>query len=324
VKTITFALSLLCSCVSAAYAGDQTAQELFLSAKKQANLFAGQSSPFQLDVDFVTQLNVPRKGHLTLKWEKTDRWWRNIRMESFEQTEVRNGEMLYTVRNFDFTPPRIAELISMLQFPDSKSPVSVKQRKERSERDSQMICFQVQQPDQREKHELCLEGVTHDIMTDEWKQLADEKREERYSAYKDFAGHRYPRKLELLVNGIKMTTADVTKLELIDFNESLLTPPKGAIERRQCAGLKHATPVKTPDPAYPRSASENRMSGDSTVAMTVLQDGSVTDIHLVGSASRSMDEATLQTLKTWRFKAAMCGSDPVISDIEVIVSFRLQ
>lgn len=66
------------------------------------------------------------------------------------------------------------------------------------------------------------------------------------------------------------------------------------------------------------------MMGDTTVTMTVLTDGSVTDIQLVGSAASSMDEATLQTLKTWKFKPAMCGAEPVVSDIEVVVSFRLR
>lgn len=64
--------------------------------------------------------------------------------------------------------------------------------------------------------------------------------------------------------------------------------------------------------------------GETTVAMTVVTDGSVTDIQIVGSAARSMDDATLQTLKSWRFKPAMCGADPVVSDIEVVVSFRLE
>jgi protein TonB len=88
--------------------------------------------------------------------------------------------------------------------------------------------------------------------------------------------------------------------------------------------MKHAVPVKTPDPMYPKSASLNKLMGDTTVAMTVLTDGSVTDIQIVGSAARSMDDAALQTLKSWRFKPAMCGPEPVVSDIEVVVSFRLE
>jgi TonB family protein len=64
--------------------------------------------------------------------------------------------------------------------------------------------------------------------------------------------------------------------------------------------------------------------GDTSVAMTVLTDGSVTDVRLIGTSSRSMDEVTLQTLKGWKFKPAMCGSEPVVSDLEVVVSFRVQ
>jgi len=76
--------------------------------------------------------------------------------------------------------------------------------------------------------------------------------------------------------------------------------------------MKHPVPIKTPDPM-----------GDTTVARTVLGDGSVTDIQLIGTASQSIDNATLATLKGWKFKPAMCGTESVVSDIEVVVCFRL-
>jgi NAD-dependent SIR2 family protein deacetylase len=53
------------------------------------------------------------------------------------------------------------------------------------------------------------------------------------------------------VNGTKVITANVDNLTTAPFDETLLVPPKGAIERRQCADMKHAVPVKTPDPVYP-------------------------------------------------------------------------
>jgi TonB family protein len=131
-------------------------------------------------------------------------------------------------------------------------------------------------------------------------------------------------KLQLIVTGSVVITANVQDLTTTVFDQALLLPPKGAIERRQCSDMKHAVPMKTPDPMYPKSASQNKRMGDTTVAMTVLTDGSVTDIRLIGTATRSMDDATLQTLKGWKFKPAMCSSEPVVSDIEVVVSFRLQ
>ena len=123
---------------------------------------------------------------------------------------------------------------------------------------------------------------------------------------------------------IKAITAQVATLSTAPLDEALLVPPKGAIERRQCAGMKHPVPVKTPDPLYPKSASQNRLIGDTVVSMTVFLDGSVGEIELIGRGGRSMDDATLQTLKGWKFKPAMCGAEPVVSDIEVVVSFRLK
>ena len=189
----------------------------------------------------------------------------------------------------------------------------------------EMSCLQAERENVRGKpHEVCVNSASREILSDEWQEPPDEQRREQYTDYFDFEGHRYPRKLELLVNGIRVLTANVGNLTTAAFDETLLVRPKEAIERRQCADMKHAVPVKTPDPTYPNSASQNKLMGDSRVAMTVLTDGSVSDIQLVGKAARSMDDATLRTLKSWRFKPAMCGADPVVSDIEVVVSFRLR
>src|SRR5438093_5522639 len=86
------------------------AQQLLVTAKQQSTLFQDQANPLQLDVNFVAQMNVPAQGHLTLKWEAKDNWWRRIVMGDFEQIEIRNGDRLYTTRNISFTPVRIREL----------------------------------------------------------------------------------------------------------------------------------------------------------------------------------------------------------------------
>lgn len=48
--------------------------QLLITAKQRETL-SRPSYPFQLDVDFVLQIRVPTQGHLTLKWEASDRWW---------------------------------------------------------------------------------------------------------------------------------------------------------------------------------------------------------------------------------------------------------
>jgi TonB family protein len=315
---------LICFPALSGAATDPAGQQLLIAAKHQASLFQAQASPFQLDVDFVVQIKVPTQGHLTLKWEGTDRWRRKIIMDGFEQIEVQSGERLFTSRSISFTPVRIGELVSLLQFAEGSEGVIVKKQKQRIENGIETTCLQVEREGVKAKpHDVCVDAASHEILRDEWQEPPDERRKEQYSEYFDFGGHHYPRKLQLLVNGSPVITANVQDLTTIDFDPALLLPPNGAIERRKCSDMKRAVPIKSPNPIYPESAHKNKLMGDTTVAMTVLTDGSVSDIRLVGTAARSLDEVSLQTLKGWKFKPALCGSEPVVSDIEVVVSFRL-
>lgn len=323
-QLIILVTGLLLGCLPALGGTDPSAQQLLISAKQQANLYRDQASPFELDVAFIAQINVPVQGHLTLKSEAKDRWWRKVAMGNFEQIEIRDGDRLYTSRNTEFTPVRVVELVRMLQFAEGSEGLSVKKQKRRLDGGIEMSCLTAERENSKNwPHEICVNLATHEILSDDWQQPPDERRSEVYSDYFDFGPHRYPRKLELRVNGVKLITANVDSLTVAPFDDTLLVPPKGALERRQCDDMKQATPLKTPDPMYPTSARQNRMMGNTEVAMTVLTDGSVTDIHLVGSATRSLDDATMQTLKGWKFKPAMCGTEPVVSDIHVTVSFRL-
>lgn len=315
---------LFLKCLPLLGSTDPTAQQLLVTAKEQASLYRDQASPFELDIGFIVQINAPIQGRLTLKWEASDRWWRKIVMGDFEQIDIRNGEKLHTSRNIEFTPVRVRELISLLEFAEGSEHLVVEKQKQRLESGIEMTCLRVEHKDINDRaDEICVDPATHEILSDNWQEPPDERHSELYSDYFGFGAHRYPRKLELRVNGIRLITANVDSLTTVSFDETLLSPPKGAIERRRCADMKHAIPLKTPNPMYPKSAKQNRMMGDTAVAMTVLTDGSVTDIHLVGSAARSMDDVTMQTIKSWRFKPAMCGTEPVISDITAVVSFRL-
>jgi TonB family protein len=95
-----------------------------------------------------------------------------------------------------------------------------------------------------------------------------------------------------------------------------------AIARRQCEHMIHPEAIKTPDPPYPGSAIQRHTEGTSTVALTVLPDGTVEYVNLIGSAGHDMDQVTQEIVKTWKFKPAMCGNEPVAVDIRVEMTFR--
>lgn len=321
-KPIFPILLLFCIQPLCAVSADQEAEQLLKDARQQANIFHKDAEPFQLEADFVAQVQTPLHGHITLKWESSGHWWRKVTMADFVEIDVRNGEKQYTTRNGAFTPARVTELIRLMEFPGNTEGV-VKKKKQRVENGVELTCLKVEaKAIERMAREVCLSS-SHEILKSVSTWGSDEQRIESYTDYEDFKGRRYPQKLEVEANGSKVLTATVTGLTTASFDQALLTPPNGAIERRHCKDFSYAVPIKTPDPMYPMSASPNKMMGDTTVSITVETDGSVSDVHLLGGSTQSMDDATQKTIRGWKFKPAMCGAEPVISDMEVVVSFRM-
>jgi hypothetical protein len=149
-------------------------------------------------------------------------------MDAFEQIEIRNGDRLYTSRNIPFTPVRIGELISLLQFAEGSAGLLVKKQKQRVENGVEITCLRVENKNFKVKpHEVCVNSSSYEILRDEWQEPPDERRKEQYSDYFDFRGHHYPRKLQLLVNGSVVITANVQDLTTTVFDQALLLPPKG-------------------------------------------------------------------------------------------------
>ena len=150
-------------------------QQSLVTAKQQASIFHDQAKPLQLDVDFLVQIIVPRQGHLTLKWEAKDRWWRKVVMGEFEQTDIRNGDRLYTSRNMSFSPVRIGELISLLDFAEGSEGLLAKKQRKRVDNGVEMSCLQVEHENVRGKaHQVCINPVSRETVSDEWQEPPDE------------------------------------------------------------------------------------------------------------------------------------------------------
>lgn len=89
------------------------------------------------------------------------------------------------------------------------------------------LLLKVEQEKVRSKaHQVCINPVSDEIVSDEWQEPPDERRWEQYGDYFDFEGHRYPRKLELLVNESRVVTANVVTLTTAAFDEKLPVAPK--------------------------------------------------------------------------------------------------
>jgi TonB family protein len=65
------------------------------------------------------------------------------------------------------------------------------------------------------------------------------------------------------------------------------------------------------------------VSGEVTLAVDVLPDGSTNNIRIVKSLYPALDQAAVETVALWKFKPATKAGVPVKAEIKVAVSFRL-
>lgn len=321
-RSLTLATAILLSAVSPLAAKENpAAQQLLDTAPKPTDLFEHNSQPFQMQVDFTIQLQVPTQGHFLMKWKSKDQWWTKLILGRFQQITINNGEMRYTSRNVSFTPLRVRELFDLIQFMQPiPTPIAEKQ-KNRLENNLAITCVEARFKEVKSNSlEFCLDQTSHELLSENWENVPDEKSKRQFSDYFGFNGVRYPRKLQYFESGSKIISAEVIKLEALDFDSSLLIPPSGSIERRFCGGMKPPVPLKTPQPEFPSSSS---IIGDSAVSLTILTDGTVGDIQLTGRGGQTLDNPTLAALRKWKFKPAMCGTEPVVADLQVVVSRRI-
>jgi hypothetical protein len=216
------------------------AQQTLSMAQRQSDLLGGAGEPFQLGMDFVADVKTgvgPSTGHLELKWEAKDRWWRQIEMGGFKLTEIRVGSKLYTSRNAGYTPLAVREFLSLLEFSQvdqRRNQLVVKEQKRCKKGGVKAFCIKGElAADSNERHDIVVSATDSQILSDDWKIAPDQTRKEEFSKWVALDKYRYyPRELQLSVNGDKIVTASVTSLTTAPFDETLLIPPQGALASR--------------------------------------------------------------------------------------------
>src|ERR1035441_1789942 len=160
--------AILLGCVPLLFgSSDPTAQQQLFAARQQADIFHDQASPFQLEIDFVAQLNVPTTGHLILMWDAKDRWWRKVVMGDYGQIEVRNGEKLSIRRNLGFTPLQIQQLNSLLAFPKfSEDLIAMKERYQEQNGVIAGCIMAERQGSKSSPYEVCIDAASREIRSE--------------------------------------------------------------------------------------------------------------------------------------------------------------
>ncbi|MEL1264313.1 energy transducer TonB [Pseudoxanthomonas putridarboris] len=80
--------------------------------------------------------------------------------------------------------------------------------------------------------------------------------------------------------------------------------------------------IDTPPPAYPREAECDSDGGTVVLRVTIHQDGVPSNVAQAQSSGHpALDQAALEAVRTWKFRAATRNGQPVSHTITVPVTF---
>jgi len=281
---------------------------------------------FHMELDFVAQqVNPPETGHLSWNWASKDLWRQEITLGTFHQITVRKQDQLFTARNLGFTPLAVTQLNELLRDPSAKKGDWTINKVKQPTSDGMKQCIELSDDAEKThdwKRQICINPTTEDVLSDEWNRGGESGKEE-FADFQPYEDRSYPRSLSLVKNGVPAVRAVVTLLEEKSYDAAEFVAPPNAIVRRQCEHITYPVALHTPSPSYPAEARRQHAAGTSIVSLTVLPDGSVENVQLIGSSAKQLDTVTEQIVKTWKFKPAMCGAEPITYDIQVQVNFRL-
>ena len=97
----------------------------------------------------------------------------------------------------------------------------------------------------------------------------------------------------------------------------------GDAYRPGLGGVTAPRTIYAPDPQYSDQARSVKFTGSVLLWLIVGADGLPKDIRIVRSVGLGLDERALDTVKTWRFEPGRKDGQPVATQINVEVSFRL-
>jgi len=302
----------------ALWSSDQaTAKNLLEAASKQAAIWDSSDRPFLIDVDFtVVQSTAPVQGHLRVRYQAKDLWWRRASIAKFEEVKFQKGEQTYELRNADATPKLLWELLKLLHAGVGYEKLLAEGDKQRFENGYSIDCVKAHDPNFTKAHiEICIDTSTHDIVS-ETRKVAGYSRDfvERlqFADFAEFQGHRFPRRLDSTKDGHPQISATVTDLKESSIDPKLFEPPPGALERTECANMTRPQEIDHPIPELHLGPGET-IQIDAEV--TVLTDGSVGKVAVAGSSGGQQAGTLVNSLRRWKFRPAMCGSRPVVSDV---------
>jgi hypothetical protein len=233
---------------------------------------------------------------------------------------VLNGERRYILRNAPFEPQRVSDLKNLLNLSTHFPKSNASNEKKKKLNGVEVLCIQTKSRDTGTNWgDVCIDPRNMHVVSEISKGIGDVTLMKEFSDYIPLAGHEFPTTFKTKENDRMVMDAHITSLHTSAFDDALLTPPPGAIERRECEGI---IPPLIRNQSRDHVPSLDGPGGITSLLITVGTDGSVAEAHVIGRSTPEMDEKILKSLSGWKFSPAMCGEEPVVADVTVAIQIQ--
>lgn len=109
----------------------------------------------------------------------------------------------------------------------------------------------------------------------------------------------------------KSVVTDVT----LDF-----APPKGDIAD---SSVTPPMLIYQPNPPYPQDSKAAKLEGNVVLEVMIAADGTVSNVKVINSLNKELDDIAVKTVKKWKFLPALKAGEPVACKSAVSVNFKL-
>jgi hypothetical protein len=300
---------------------DETDTErLVAKSHELTNLTAIGSSPFALHASlfFNDPSGDPRippaRGSYVFTWESADKWREDADLLHLKQTEIANGNTLWTKRNAPYpsfsywwTHNALEITRGIAYHFDSRTRVEITQVSGRN-----VVC--ARNGGVRVTQELCLDTRTGLPLLQYDSTL---RIQYLFADWAQWGNHWYPRSIKGFSGTEAVMQIEIASVSGAPPEARWITPPPDATEREWCADMRPARlsdaieNAALPDLSFPAAATP--IIG-AIVYGVIAKDGSWTDLSVLESSDFKAAFLMLERLRTFRNEPATCHGAPVQSE----------
>jgi hypothetical protein len=167
------------------------------------------------------------------------------------------------------------------------------------------------------KTKLCFDAVTAVLLHDG----SNEKNREEYSDYTSLGASLYPQKVQIFRESQAPLEVRQISITSAQFNDDAFKVPDKAIEVERCDFEENPKALHTPEPEFTDVARSAHAQGKVYLYVLINTEGNVAGVQPFGMDAYGLAQNAMNSVKTWRFKPAMCSGHAVATELNIEVEF---